>query len=144
MSYTKKFRENIRQLEFLLDSVNEEDCCCCSVNRQQCFALVEIGRDPGISLKELADKIRTDKSTVSRTVDDLVRNGYVVRKPSEIDRRYVELSLTEMGSAQFEKIEKSMDEKFSNICSNIPKDKQKQVLESLELINLAFEAVNDF
>jgi DNA-binding MarR family transcriptional regulator len=140
MNYTKKFRENIRQFEFLLDSVNEEDCCCCSVNRQQCFALVEIGRAPGISLKELADKIRTDKSAVSRTVDDLVRNGYVVRKPSEIDRRYVELSLTEMGIAHFEKIEKSMDDKFADIFRNIPKDKQQQVLDSLELINAAFGA----
>ena len=140
MSYTKKFREQVRQFEVHMGIVNEMDCGCCGVNKQQCFVLVEIGRVPGISLKELADRIHTDKSTVSRTVDDLVKNGYVVRKPSEMDRRYVELSLTEMGSAQFEKIEKSMDGKFFDIFNNIPKDKQKQVLESLELINLAFEA----
>ena len=141
MSYSKIFREHVRHFEFLLDSVDEEECCCCSVNRQQCFALVEIGRAPGISLKELADRIRTDKSAVSRTVDDLVKKGYVIRKPSEIDRRYVELSLTEMGSVQFEKIEKTMDDKFLHIFSNIPKDKKKQVLESLELINLALETL---
>ena len=140
MSYSKNFREQVRQLEFLLDSVDAEDCCCCSVNKQQCFALVEIGRAPGISLKELADRLHSDKSGVSRTVDDLVKKGYVVRKPSEIDRRYVELTLAEMGSERFEKIEKSMDDKFADICRNIPKDKQKQVLESLELINSALEA----
>lgn len=140
MSYAKTFREHVRRFEFLLDSVNEEDCCCSNVNRQQCFALVEIGRTPGISLKELAEKIRTDKSAVSRTVDDLVKKGYVVRKPSEIDRRYVELSLTEMGIAHFDKIEKSMDDKFADVFKNVPKDKQQQVLESLELINVAFGA----
>ena len=125
MSYSKIFREHVRHFEFLLDSVDEEECCCCSVNRQQCFA----------------DRIRTDKSAVSRTVDDLVKKGYVIRKPSEIDRRYVELSLTEMGSVQFEKIEKTMDDKFLHIFSNIPQDKKKQVLESLELINLALETI---
>ncbi|MBP5594377.1 MarR family winged helix-turn-helix transcriptional regulator [Pseudobutyrivibrio sp.] len=140
MSYSKNFREQVRQLEFLLDSVDAEDCCCCSVNKQQCFALVEIGRAPGISVKDLADRLHSDKSVVSRTVDDLVKKGYVVRKPSEIDRRFVELSLTDMGIERFEKIEKSMDDKFADICSKIPKDKQKQVLESLELINSALEA----
>lgn len=140
MSYSKNFREQVRQLEFLLDSVDAEDCCCCSVNKQQCFALVEIGRAPGISVKDLADRLHSDKSVVSRTVDDLVKKGYVVRKPSEIDRRFVELSLTDMGIERFEKIEKSMDDKFTDICSKIPKDKQKLVLESLELINSALEA----
>ena len=140
MSYSKNFREQVRQLEFLLDSVDAEDCCCCSVNKQQCFALVEIGRAPGISVKDLADRLHSDKSVVSRTVDDLVKKGYVVRKPSEIDRRFVELSLTDMGIERFEKIEKSMDDKFADICSKIPKDKQKQVLESFELINSALEA----
>ncbi|PHU34431.1 MarR family winged helix-turn-helix transcriptional regulator [Pseudobutyrivibrio ruminis] len=140
MSYSKKFREQVRQLEFLLDSVDAEDCCCCSVNKQQCFALVEIGRAPGISVKDLADRLHTDKSAVSRTVDDLVKKDFVVRKPSETDRRYVELTLAEMGSERFEKIEKSMDDKFADVFSNIPKDKQKQVLESLELINAAFGA----
>ena len=66
MDLVKIFREQTRQLECHLGNINSTDCCCCSVNKTQCFLIVEIGRKPGISVKELAEILRIDKSGVSR------------------------------------------------------------------------------
>lgn len=52
MDLVKEFREQTRQLECHLGNINRSDCCCCSVNKAQCFLIVEIGRKPGISVKE--------------------------------------------------------------------------------------------
>ena len=90
-----------------------------------------------ISVKELANVLRLDKSGVSRTVEELVLKNLVERRPSVSDRRYVVLSLTPAGIERFEKIENNMNEKFRKILNKIPSDKRKQVIESLELYNTA-------
>lgn len=139
MNQLKSFRENTRRLEMNLGSINRTDCCCCGISDTQCFVLVEIGRRANISIKELAQILRLDKSGISRTVDELVRKEFVVRMPSKEDRRYVVLNLTDKGFEKFNKIENDMDLRFKSILERIPKDKRSQVIEALSLYNEAFE-----
>lgn len=137
MDSVNLFREYTRQLECHLGNMNQADCCCCGVSQTQCFLIVEIGRRPGISVKELAEILRTDKSAISRSVEELVQKEFVERKPSKEDRRYVELSLLQKGQARFEKIEHDMYLKFKEVWERIPTEKQAQVLEALKLYNEA-------
>ena len=146
MDIIQEFRERTRQLESHLEKMNRADCCCCNVNKTQCFLLVEIGRKPGISVKELAEVIRIDKSGVSRLVEDLVQKDYVERKPSLEDRRFVALHLLPKGQERFEKIERDMYYKFKQVFEQIPENKREQVIASLELYNeacLVVENVNN-
>ena len=83
--------------------------------------------------------MKIDKSGISRTVEELVQKGFVERKPSEEDRRYVVLNLTEKGAERFNKIENDMNQKFKGILDRIPKDKRNQVIEALQLYNAALE-----
>lgn len=137
MDLVKQFREQTRQLECHLENINRADCCCCSVNKTQCFLIVEIGRKPGISVKELAEILRIDKSGVSRFVEDLVQKDYVERKPSLEDRRFVTLHLLAKGQERFEKIEHDMNSKFQEVFEQIPEHKRGLVLEALKLYNEA-------
>lgn len=137
MNQTKLFRENTRILECHLGNINKTDCCCCGISESQCFVLVEIGRKPDISVKELAEILRLDKSGISRTVEELVQKNYVERKPSKEDRRFVVLNLTSEGQERFERIEKDMNRKFKEILDKIPADKRTQIIEALELFNAA-------
>ena len=139
MDKVKMFREYTRELERNLENMNRSDCCQCSVTTSQCFLVVEIGRNPGICVKELANVLKLDKSAVSRAVEELVQKGFVVREPSKADRRCVVLTLTQEGEARFNKIENDMYEKFKNVFARIPKDKQGQVLEALQIYNEACE-----
>ena len=140
MDQVKLFRENTRRLEMNLRNINKSDCCCCGISDTQCFILVEIGRKPDISVKELAGILRLDKSGISRMVEELVQKEFVERKPSKEDRRYVVLNLTVKGSERFNQIENNMNIKFKSILDRIPEEKRNQVIEALELYNVACEA----
>lgn len=140
MDQVKLFRENTRRLEMNLGNINKSDCCCCGISDTQCFILVEIGRKPDISVKELAGILRLDKSGISRMVEELVQKEFVERKPSKEDRRYVVLNLTVKGSERFNQIENNMNIKFKSILDRIPEEKRNQAIEALELYNVACEA----
>lgn len=141
MNKIQQFRESTRELECHLDNINQTDCCQCSVSKAECFLVVEIGRKPGICIKELAGILKIDKSGVSRSVEELVKKGFVTRKPSKTDRRSVVLKLTESGKARFEKIEKDMYLEFKKVFSMIGKSDQDKVLEALRIYNEACRKV---
>lgn len=132
-------RELIRVLERKLGVLGDNQVPCCNITMAQCHALVEIGRAEKISLNKLASLLHLENSTMSRTVNNLVKNNLVKRETDEKDRRYITISLTESGKIAFENIENNMNEFFNTIYSSIPADKRQQVLESLQILS---EAIN--
>lgn len=117
---------------------NTGNCCNNDLTLTQCHALVEIGRAERIMLKELATILAIDISTTSRTVDSLVKKGYVQRITSVEDRRSVNISLTEAGTILFTEIESTMDQFFAEVFSNIPDEEKMNVLHCLDTILNAF------
>lgn len=131
---SKGLRELIRILERKLGLLNKQDGCCSKVTLPQCHALVEIGRSKNLSLKELANILGLDISTMSRTVDSLVKKEFVFRASSETDRRSIDIKLTEKGLTLFEDIESKMNDKFKNIFNQISIQDQLTVFNGLNII----------
>jgi DNA-binding MarR family transcriptional regulator len=127
-------RETLRILVRNLGILDKSDASCCGVSMTQCHAIVEIGRAKKISLIELADLLELEKSTMSRTINNLVDDGFVTREIDSSNRRYVSIQLTDKGLQVFQNIEDSMHQYYSNIFESIPEDKRDQVLESLEIL----------
>lgn len=130
-------RELIRILIRNLGVLEKSDASCCGVTISQCHAIVEIGRCDKISLIELADLLGLEKSTMSRTINNLVESNLVVRDIDAENRRYVTIQLTSDGLDVFKNIEKSMEQYYKGIFSLIPENKRSQVLESLQLLTNA-------
>lgn len=126
-------REYTRLIERKLEMLNEGECCSCNITTAQCHALVEVGRRKDISLKELAEILELNKSTMSKTVEDLYKKRLISREPLETDRRAIKINLTEEGMRHFEMIEAAMNRKFSEIFDRIPAGKQDNVLDALNL-----------
>lgn len=127
-------RELIRVLARNLDILEKDDANCCGITISQCHAIVEIGRKESIFLNELAEILTLDKSTMSRTINNLVEEGLVVRKLHSEDRRYITLKLTERGKEVFNNVEGSMNEYYKSVFTSIPELSREQVLESLKLL----------
>jgi DNA-binding MarR family transcriptional regulator len=56
-----------------------------------------IGRNPGISQRALADRLRAVQSRVVALIDSLENSGFVTRTRGMVDRRTQQLDLTEAG-----------------------------------------------
>ena len=56
-----------------------------------------LGRFPGLSAVEVADRTMMDKVAVSRAVTKLIKNGRIDRQFADADRRRSILNLTEEG-----------------------------------------------
>lgn len=130
-------REMLRILLRNLGVLEKSDASCCGITIAQCHAIVEIGRAKEISLNELADLLGLDKSTMSRTINNLVEANLVVRDLHTEDRRFVTIKLTDNGKGVFNNIEGTMTQYYQSIFKAIPEEKRDQVLESIKLLTNA-------
>ena len=130
----ENMREIIRYIVQNLGILERSEASCCGTTVAQCHAIVEIGRAEELSLNDLAEILNLDKSTASRTVNNLVNDNLAERELSSEDRRYVRIKLTDEGNKVYKDIEKNMNLYFKNVYKSIPEEKQEQVMESLEIL----------
>ncbi|WP_088808835.1 MULTISPECIES: MarR family winged helix-turn-helix transcriptional regulator [Listeria] len=67
------------------------------ITTTQLLALSSLKREPHLTLGELADRMKLSKSTTSGIVDRLVKAGFLTRNRVELNRRTLNLALTELG-----------------------------------------------
>ena len=108
-------RELIRIVVRHLGMLEKNDATCCGVSLAQCHAIVEIGRKEKVSLVDLAGTLGLDKSTMSRTTNNLVESALANRDLDLENRRYVNIQLTEKGQTVYKTIEESMDTYYEGI-----------------------------
>ncbi|WP_053216927.1 MarR family winged helix-turn-helix transcriptional regulator [Virgibacillus senegalensis] len=82
---------------------------------------------PDIGLVEIANKLNTSKSTISGTVERLVKAGYVERTPSKRDRRAIVLTATEEGAKKKKEAYKSYLERMKRLDELSDQDVQKLI-----------------
>jgi len=69
------------------------------VSLSQAFALHELDTDPPLSQRELAERLRLEKSSVSRLAAELERKGLLTRERDPDNHRQYRLRLTDRGRA---------------------------------------------
>lgn len=69
------------------------------VSLSELFAIHELDADGPLAQRDLTERLRLDKSTVSRLVAGLVRKGYIARERDPANRRLDRLMVTEAGRA---------------------------------------------
>ena len=112
MTDTQRILDSIRRLVRLLRLTDRAAQSELGLSGAQLFVLHELGRSPSLSLSELADKTRTDQSSVSVVVTRLVESGYVTRDRDKRDGRRLVLNLTKSGKAVTEKSPPAAQEKI--------------------------------
>ena len=94
--YINKYRNVLRQFEREIFFQNISSCCN-GVTMAQCHTLLEVQNNKQVTVTELARNLNLDKSTVSRTIDSLVKSGMVDRVVPIENRRITTINLTESG-----------------------------------------------
>jgi MarR family transcriptional regulator, organic hydroperoxide resistance regulator len=108
----------------------------------QCYVLLELKKSSNLTMNELSDKMNLNTSTMTRIINNLVRDGYIERGRDENDRRIVIAKLTEEGIKAAEDLDESIMNYYRKIANNLPKGQVEDVLKSVELLINAFEKAN--
>ncbi len=115
----------------------EETPCGRPVSVAEAHSLMELSRVETLVQKELASRLRLEKSTVSRLVGMLEGRGWVERSRSPEDGRALELRLTEAGRRTGEDIAEARRAKFARVLEAIPEEERESVLESMRILEEA-------
>ena len=102
----------------------------------QLGALRFVALTPGISMRQLSEKLYLHVSTVSGIVDRLVKRGYVERERSDEDRRIVRLDVTAAGRRVIKRTPLAGMGLLIHTIGDLP---SKKLLEVQKVMNLLLE-----
>ena len=112
------------------------------ISMSQAFAVHELDTDVPLSQRELADRLRLEKSTVSRMIADLERLGLVERERDPASRRTKRLRLTREGRALHVRIAANYGEQFRHWAAGLSDAESAALLVGLPaLIRVVRETV---
>ena len=121
------FRNLEREMNFYLGAQAD----CCGLGIAQCHLLLEIASQGSESIGFFASRLDLDSSTVSRTADSLVKNGYLDRQDDPGNRRRQILSLSTKGQRRAAEIDKVCDSWYGDILSKMDEDDRATLLRLL-------------
>jgi DNA-binding MarR family transcriptional regulator len=90
-------------------------------------ALLSLARFGASSMTRLARLAAADRTTLTRSVDGLIRDGLVVRETLASDRRMVVITLTEAGRALIERIRVDIRPIHQEVCADLTEEEQSNM-----------------
>lgn len=88
-----------------------------------------------ITLMELSAKLLLERSSVSRLVDQLVKEGFINRETNSENRREVLLSLTAKGNNTLHKVREQSVLFYESILEHILEPDQQKIVEAFRIFN---------
>ena len=138
---SRKFRETLGLAYQRVNALQRDEKRCFGVSLSRCVTLETLLREGPLPVRELASRLGLDASTVTRSIDGLVREGLVRRTRDERrDRRRVFVALSARGRALARKLEHCADTYSDEILARIPRERREDVLFALGVL---VEAVDE-
>jgi DNA-binding MarR family transcriptional regulator len=107
-----------------------DDLAQLSINQARTLYLLL--HQPGISQKDLADRLQVTPPAVSVTVRDMEASGWIERQPDPEDARQIKLALTKRGQEFILKGEKMRYNAVAQMLDVLPLKEQRAVVGALE------------
>lgn len=137
---TRELYTAIRDLSRAVRLYQQDENFCRGITHIQFVILDLIAERSGeLELVELHGLLSVDKSTTTRLVDPLVKNGYLLRLQSRLDSRGSRLEITAAGREAYREVKECLFGALERLFERIPAAKQKSVLESLRLFARSLE-----
>jgi MarR family transcriptional regulator, organic hydroperoxide resistance regulator len=135
----KQVQQFIRLFGLLEQTVTP---CGFALSLSQVFALQELEKAT-LSVSELAEKLRLERSSVSRLVDILVKENFVHRELNVKNRREVQLLLTDKGKGTITKVSDQSITFYQSFLKDVSENEQQQILNSFKKFNSCLSNVKE-
>lgn len=93
--------------------------------------LLSLLKSEKLTMKELAEKIDKDKSTVTALVDKLIKQGYALKTRDTEDNRVVFVTLTEKGRALKPMFDEISQKLLSTVYEGISENEKEELIKTL-------------
>ncbi|NLL00893.1 MAG: MarR family transcriptional regulator [Clostridiales bacterium] len=87
------------------------------------------------TMSEIASKLDITMGTLTTAIDKLIKKGYVERSRSDIDRRIVNVSLTNRGKLAYRIHEKFHMDMVKEVMEDFNQDEEEILLSALRKLN---------
>ena len=96
--------------------------------------LFEINASGGVNAKTLSDRLRMDKSYISRLVRSMEQRGLLLRKVSKSDRRSFDLYLTQTGQDEMARLISATHANIQKIVAPFDAKEQEALCQAMTFI----------
>lgn len=112
-----------------------------NLTREQWSVLAVLWKSDGCSQQLIANATSRDKPSVTRLVDNLVKEGYVIRKSHENDRRLNLIFLTEKGKMIEQVVMEIVDDTIEKATNGLTND---QIVAIRDAFQVVYDNLNAF
>ena len=109
-------KELIKRYQFR----DRNQICCHGLSVSQCYVLDALAEDGDLTMQRVAERMHLAVSTMTRVVGQLVRRGYVRRRPDPEDGRVVHVTLTPRGKEIMATINRALIASQKTILNALP------------------------
>jgi len=131
----KEIKEYVNQLIALLPDLAKafrtdepQEVLHMDISFPEIFVLRELSSKEEPTMSELGRSISMDLSTLTRTVDKLVRKEFVARKRDPEDRRMVRVALTAKGRKLISRFEEARKKHIESILRQMASQERRDLL----------------
>lgn len=125
------FRKLIRKYDQLASVQVKNSTTCNGVSLAQCHTLLALEEIQVCSLNALSYSMNLEKSTVSRTIEGLVKIGLVIRKTNAQNRREALLSLSDQGQLTVNEINVENNKFYKKVLMKMSNEKRKSFIDGM-------------
>src|SRR6476646_9968305 len=131
----------LRTVTRLFTQLQQRNFACCDVqSATQCAILTTLEREGDQTLSALTRTLNLDKAWLSRSTDDLVEQGRLVKAPHPGDRRALLLRLTDAGHRAAQELDAQLNAQSARVLARLPAAEQAVALQILGNLSTALQA----
>jgi len=119
-------QESLAELVRVYQFRDRQRVCYYDVSVTQCYAISFLVAGGPTTLNTLAGALHLDKSTASRTVDSLVRLGYVRKTTDSEDARALSLEVSAKGRRLHRQIEQDLVDQMKRLLADFEPEVRKE------------------
>ena len=133
--------EQLRTITRLFTELQQLSFTCCDINSvTQCSILTTLSREGDQTLTALTRTLNLDKAWLSRTTDQMVEDGLLIKAPHPSDRRALLLQLTDNGEQAAQTLNAQLNAQAARVLARLPAQDQAATVRLLEGLKNALQA----
>ena len=105
------------------------------ISPAQMFCLREVGHSPGITQRDLAERLNVARPTLTVMLHKMEKAGLVERRDDETDQRFTRIYLREDGKKAHEQMHRLIDEVVTETVGPMSESDRKRLAELLGILS---------